>query len=427
VSLKRALVNVLLIAALLAVVAGCSSDEEDSDDILNDNEPQLRSGIFLDSEVGGLTYQSGNGEKWMTSQDGVFEYTPGQPITFWLGGAELGTLPDGKDIITPNDFEVPENIARFIQTFDSDEDPSNGIDLFGTASMLDGFPIPSSVFEIENANDFENHPLIVQAMNMMGRDLIGADEANQNLENGTDDTFETEELSNELFIFNIPSEYIDGFVRFDAPSGQGSLGTGYGVGTDETTYEGESGNPEGFTWSVNAQGVMTMNHSDGSMLEFHRRGGSSRTISLVITEEDDAETEALTLIRPIETTETDVCGDTISESGVASKRYRIHGEGREMDVTFNANGTHRTVEDNNHVIEGYWGLDPAYPNVVFLSNGHSPLVPGSEWRFFALSGGNWDGYAQILMADVTFNGFNGGDGSEDFQWHVIAPLFLDPR
>ena len=59
----------------------------------------------------------------------MFDYTVGETLSFSVGAVQLGTLPDGKPLVTPNDFgAATENIARFLQTLDADGEHINGID-----------------------------------------------------------------------------------------------------------------------------------------------------------------------------------------------------------------------------------------------------------------------------------------------------------
>ena len=92
------------------------------------------SGTFLDSAVEGLTATSGTTIS-VTDAQGRFSYASGQAVTFSVGDVVLG-VAQGAAIVTPLDLSpgaVDEtdptvtNIARFLQTVDSDLDPDNGI------------------------------------------------------------------------------------------------------------------------------------------------------------------------------------------------------------------------------------------------------------------------------------------------------------
>ena len=75
--------------------------------------PQIvEMGVFIDSPVQGLSYQSGSSAAGTTDANGMFDYTVGETLSFSVGAVQLGTLPDGKPLVTPNDFgAAAENIA----------------------------------------------------------------------------------------------------------------------------------------------------------------------------------------------------------------------------------------------------------------------------------------------------------------------------
>jgi hypothetical protein len=111
--------TVLIVAC---VMPGCS-----------ESEGNLQ-GQFIDSPVEGLTYEtltiSGT-----TDSRGSFFFSPGERVTFSIGGIVLGTTRV-RSIVTPVDL-VPGardennpaviNIVRILLTLDQDNDPDNGI------------------------------------------------------------------------------------------------------------------------------------------------------------------------------------------------------------------------------------------------------------------------------------------------------------
>ena len=91
-------------------------------------------GIFLDSKVEGLDYSTDslNGK---TNANGEFQYEDGESITFSLYEQTLSVVP-AYSVLTP--FDNPDdtihvnytiNLLRFLQTLDTDGDPTNGITL----------------------------------------------------------------------------------------------------------------------------------------------------------------------------------------------------------------------------------------------------------------------------------------------------------
>lgn len=98
-------------------------------------------GVFLDAEVAGVRYRSlPSGLSGTTNTDGEFQYRPGDTVTFSVGGIVLGSAP-ATGILTPlvlansidtlpegvTAADVATNIAIFLQSFDSDGNPDNGI------------------------------------------------------------------------------------------------------------------------------------------------------------------------------------------------------------------------------------------------------------------------------------------------------------
>lgn len=105
------------------------------------------SGVFRDSAVSGLEYQSG-GQQGLTGRNGGFVYEVGKTVTFSVGGVVLGTAT-GKPVLTPVDLvpggsaDTPtvQNIARFLMMLDADGNPENGIVISGEIrSAAAGWP-----------------------------------------------------------------------------------------------------------------------------------------------------------------------------------------------------------------------------------------------------------------------------------------------
>lgn len=102
-------------------------------EILVNAAPQIATGVFIDSVVSGLSFASG-GQSGVTDANGTFSYEVSQPVTFSVGGVEIGTTA-GKDAVTPLDLvagstgATPEvvNIVRFLMLLDTDGNAANGI------------------------------------------------------------------------------------------------------------------------------------------------------------------------------------------------------------------------------------------------------------------------------------------------------------
>ena len=93
----------------------------------------IKTGKFVDSPVQGLEYFT-TSQNGITDSDGAFKYKDGEVVNFKIGGITLGAV-EGSSIITPveivNADSMRENkvvqLLQFLQSIDSDADPSNGI------------------------------------------------------------------------------------------------------------------------------------------------------------------------------------------------------------------------------------------------------------------------------------------------------------
>ena len=103
----------------------------------------VQTGVFLDSAVEGMTYKSAHLEG-TTDVTGKFEYFTGRTVSFYIGDILIGET-SGTSTIVPVDL-VPgatdetnptvTNIARFLQTLDDDDIPTNGIKITSTVATL---------------------------------------------------------------------------------------------------------------------------------------------------------------------------------------------------------------------------------------------------------------------------------------------------
>lgn len=130
--MKQVVALKFLFLGSLFLLTGCDGDEPETE--IPEESVEL-SGVFLDSPVEGLYYETESGEGF-TDAAGKFTYLEGETVTFYVGTIELGSSV-GKEEVTPLSIaqtpnatiDSPEvkNIAAFLQTLDSDGDPSNGI------------------------------------------------------------------------------------------------------------------------------------------------------------------------------------------------------------------------------------------------------------------------------------------------------------
>ncbi|MFC3151349.1 choice-of-anchor I family protein [Litoribrevibacter euphylliae] len=119
---------VLAVAMGSAVMVGCSDNDDSSS-----SSPSVQTGVFVDSAVGGINYRTAT-QSGSTNADGEFNYIEGETVTFSIGDIDLPATV-ASNLLTPLDLadsdnpydEAANNIARLLQTLDSDGDASNGI------------------------------------------------------------------------------------------------------------------------------------------------------------------------------------------------------------------------------------------------------------------------------------------------------------
>lgn len=121
---------------LAACGGGSSSDssavQEQASEI---QTPEIQTGVFVDSAVGNIAYRTAT-RSGFTNSAGEFNYVIGETVTFSIGGIELPVVA-ASTIITPVDIMgaidssdvAVVNLARLLQSLDTDGDPTNGISI----------------------------------------------------------------------------------------------------------------------------------------------------------------------------------------------------------------------------------------------------------------------------------------------------------
>ncbi len=121
-------------------------------------------GYFIDAATAGVRYESRATNTGFTGSDGSFQYSPGFDITFYIGDIVLGTTTGANQITPVNlvngatgaDDQTVLNIARLLQTLDSDGDNSNGITITDAAhtkskNVTVDFTLSDSAFAAQSA------------------------------------------------------------------------------------------------------------------------------------------------------------------------------------------------------------------------------------------------------------------------------------
>jgi hypothetical protein len=102
----------------------------------------VNTGVFVDSAVQGLSYSTST-QSGLTNAAGEFKYRDGEVVTFKIGNIEIGSAY-GADYLSPLDITnsylpvdtAASNVARLLQTLDTDDNPDNGITLPANVAAL---------------------------------------------------------------------------------------------------------------------------------------------------------------------------------------------------------------------------------------------------------------------------------------------------
>lgn len=139
----------------------------------------LRMGVFVDSPVEGLHYETDT-RSGTTDSEGRFAYMEGENIAFSIGGVELGHAL-AQELMTPihlvegatdETHPMVTNMARFLQSLDGDGDTDNGITI--TPEIMEemvGWQIDFSA----GMMDFENHPDVTGLLDHLNEMELFAD------------------------------------------------------------------------------------------------------------------------------------------------------------------------------------------------------------------------------------------------------------
>jgi hypothetical protein len=219
-------------------LSGCGN--QSSSDNSSDLDNLINQGVFLDSSVQGLHYETET-HSGMTDENGSFQYRDGEMIMFSMGGIFLGEAL--ADVIMTPIHMVPEatdethptvtNMLRFMQTLDLDNNPENGITLPPhILDELEGRPIHFDM----NTSDFEHHIDMQMFMdtiheideNYDGRMMVSIEDAQEHMRN----------TMNGMMNDGIPGQ--DGVTDGGVPGGGGMMNDGI-PGQDGVTDGGMPG------------------------------------------------------------------------------------------------------------------------------------------------------------------------------------------
>lgn len=187
----------LALLSLPLILSGCGGGGDDSD--TSTPTSSTLTGAFIDAPVAGLSYSSSSGLSGSTDASGQFSYRSGDTVSFSLGGIEIGSAIAAA-VLTPR--KLPNltdtgatNLARFLLTLDSDQNPSNGIQISAAViSAAAGQSIAATTF---NSASFDSSSAAAFATSANGdsRELVSAAQADSHL-NQTDEDLEDGQFDN---------------------------------------------------------------------------------------------------------------------------------------------------------------------------------------------------------------------------------------
>ena len=164
----------------VVVLAGCG-DGDGPERVPGTPQPSL-TGVLVDSPVAGVAWSTSGGGSGLTTDDGEFSYVQPESgtfietVTFSIGDIVLGTVP-GAAFVTaveltssfaPTD-RAATNMLVFIQSIDSDGDPTNGI----TISEATREAAVGRTLDFDSPN-FDTEVVAVVAAIAPGNTVVGA-------------------------------------------------------------------------------------------------------------------------------------------------------------------------------------------------------------------------------------------------------------
>lgn len=410
--------KVLAIAPLLLAMYGCSSSSDSGTTTTTPTTPTVTAstGLFLDAEVEGLSYTTDSGISGTTDENGTYSFLPGENVNFSVGGVDLGTVA-GAPVCTPFDFAAAStNIARFLQSLDADGDPTNGIDIVDANTALAGTTISADAFLADTAT-FEANTAITGAITDGGGTLISEAAALANLAAGTDNTFDTAELSGKLFVVLDPNNADIGVMSFD---GSGDVSS---IFPEDTISGGGDGSGFDETWTINGDGQLVLTDPvEGFTTIVNRIGGSTRSITVTYSEDGAAALPA-TLLIPQTVTEAGLGGDG---NTIISKTYSVvDSDGNTpFDVVFNSDGTFQVQDGTGD--SGVYSIGDVAPNVITIADSQSTNV-GDNLTFLIMlysTPSTIGETVSMLIVDSTVVGGTASDPDLEFDAIGVGSVTL---
>lgn len=157
----KKLSGVIGVSTSLLLLSACGS-----------SDTALQQGQLIDAAVAGVSYTTTpSGQSGTTDSQGNYNFLPGDKVTFKIGNIVFPSV-SAKGTVTPLDIAgstdvnntAVVNIARLLQSLDSDSDTSNGITIdSGVTGSAYDFTKSEADFEAAFKADFPNLNLITKA------------------------------------------------------------------------------------------------------------------------------------------------------------------------------------------------------------------------------------------------------------------------
>lgn len=147
----------------------------------------IKEGVVYDSAIANIAYQTPSFSAFTTDQ-GVFKYRPHEKVSFSLGAIQLGSVRADNRLtvldLTESQFATDAaatNMARLLQSLDTDLDASNGIQIADNLHALAVSPIDF----FQEVLTFEQDSAVIALMQAIGKEglPISALDAQQHLQN----------------------------------------------------------------------------------------------------------------------------------------------------------------------------------------------------------------------------------------------------
>lgn len=173
-----------VLATLCSSIIACGGGSSDSESD-NSSDTTVLTGIFLDSAVEGASYSTAT-QSGTTNAQGQFNYIAGEQVTFSIGDTQLPVV-NAAPQVSPVEMAASSsdpsatttNIARLLQSLDTDGNPDNGITISPTAAA-NAASINFNVSEDQFSNDTDVINLVANSGSITTT-LVSADAANAHL------------------------------------------------------------------------------------------------------------------------------------------------------------------------------------------------------------------------------------------------------